>query len=307
MKLSHVALALTCLAFGASAALAQDLLPAASRGEAFPNTTGKGTAELKATLWYPTQGPKTNDLAPGPHPVIVFLHGRGGFAMAYAALGERLAERGYVVVLSDTARVNPTAQMRDGSALFHALRAANEAEASFWKGALDMSAAGVTGHSMGGGASAHILAENPGYKAGFCFAPWQGAKRFSDAVAIQVPVGIIHGVNDRTLPWKSTGKALYDQLPTDCSGRFLYVLKKEATHLNIALSFPFSSEADKAVFKTCVDLCLAFFDAHLRNSPAGLEALLTAENPLKLELYRGETQAKPTTPTAPKRPPPGRR
>lgn len=259
------------------------------RWEWFENTSGAGSDKLSSMLVYPREK-RALRAREGGWPVIVFLHGSGGFALAYTALGRELAARGYVVVLSNTAISDPQRQRQDGNALFGALQASNQDESSFWHGGLDMSAVGLAGHSMGGGSTAHVLADNPGYAAGFCFAPWQGGVAFStDCGSIEVPVGIVHGEGDTTLAWRETGKRLFDALPQGVE-RFLYLRDRAVDHMNVALRLPFASATNKALFADHLELCAAFFAKHLQGEPEPLQRLFanTADDEHFVELYSGE-------------------
>ncbi|MDF1666630.1 MAG: hypothetical protein P1V97_33080, partial [Planctomycetota bacterium] len=269
----------------------------ASRTENFDNPTSEGTKVLKSLVIYPTKtGSKLLAKAPKDgFKVLVFLHGRGGPAGVYSPLGKSFAKQGYIVVLSDTALRDPRKQVQDGKALFKALSIVNKSPGSFWQGSLNMKKVGLSGHSMGGGSTAHILADNPGYSAGFCFAPWQGSARFvGNASRIKAPIGIVHGKGDKVLRWNSTGKRLYDALSKDCD-RFLYLMDESVNHYNVALNIPFRKKSDKTIYLSTEKLCLAFFDKHLKNKSDALTSLLKEQNGDKhlVKLYRGLGQATP--------------
>ncbi len=259
------------------------------RWERFENTTGAGSKTLGSMLVYPSQKRALVEKE-GGWPVIVFLHGSGGFALAYTALGRELAARGYIVVLSNTAISDAELQRQDGNALFVALQASNQDEDSFWHGGLNMERVGLAGHSMGGGSTAHVLASNPGYAAGFCFAPWQGGLDFdTDCGDIEVPVGIVHGEGDTTLAWELTGKRLFDALPARIE-KFLYLRDGAITHMNVALRLPFASRVDKALFADHIELCAAFFAKHLQKDGEALKSLFanTADDDHFVELFQSE-------------------
>lgn len=269
----------------------------ASRTENFANPTSEGTKVLKSLVIYPTRaGNKLLAEAPkNGFKVLVFLHGRGGPAGVYSPLGKTFAKQGYIVVLSDTALRDPVKQVQDGKALYKALAIANKSPGSFWHGALNMKKVGLSGHSMGGGSTAHILADNPGYTAGFCFAPWQGSARFvGNASRIKAPIGIVHGKGDKVLRWNSTGKRLYDSLSKDCD-RFLYLMDESVNHYNVALNIPFRKKSDKTIYLSTEKLCLAFFDKHLKDKSETLSTLLREQNGDKhlVKLYRGGGQSAP--------------
>ena len=101
------------------------------------------------------------DTAHGPYPVIVFVHGEGGFRTAAATFTAHWASRGFVVVAAD----HPGRELKDviGGSL-PAQHQPEEARAlvtalgmpsgdiAFLAGHLDMSHLAMTGHSSGGSA-----------------------------------------------------------------------------------------------------------------------------------------------------------
>jgi dienelactone hydrolase len=242
---------------------------ASNRREAFSNPTKRGSKKLKSSVWYPSKsGNKALAKAPaGGFPVVVFLHGLGALANYYPGLGRLLSQNGYIVVQSDTARYNPLQQRSDGFALFHALKKANKNAKSFWHGSLDMSRAAISGHSMGGGSSVSILARNPGYKAGFVFAP---VDLFLLARRVKVPMGIVMGENDK-FGWK-TGEKLFKALPKKLSGTFFCLLSNQANHRNV-IQGPYrnSGETYREVHTCTTKLCLAFFNKHLKGDGEALD------------------------------------
>lgn len=256
--------------------------PVGARWESFDNPTGSGSPRLRSLIWYPARPGATRELADGApegRSAIVFLHGQGGFALAYTRLGRELARRGFIVVVSDTAWRDPALQRADGRALHEALVRANEERGAFLEGALAVDRIGISGHSMGGGSAAHVLCDNPGYAAGFALAPWQGGRTFSDhADAVDVPFGILHGQGDRTLDWQQTARRLFDALPAG-SGRLFYLQDATVGHQNLAIVTPFSSREDQAIFERALDLQAAFFTRHLRGDEEPLARLLDPDAP----------------------------
>ena len=139
------------------------------------------------------------------YPVVVFLHGLSFSSRMYGSLGEALVTAGFIGVFSDTARFDSIQQRADAAALFEALGVANSDPDSPLFGRIDLERMGLAGHSMGGGSTIHVLAENPGYRAGFCFAPGRGRRSFAaSAPRVSVPIGIVHGRRDRILPFERT-------------------------------------------------------------------------------------------------------
>jgi dienelactone hydrolase len=255
------------------------------------NPRATGSSSLKTLIWYPKrQG--SDQLAKKPRagfPVIVFLHGFGGPAFVYPVLGRTLASHGYIVVINNTAIVNPSLQRKDAVSIFHALKVLNSNPQSRWYQSMDLQNVGLAGHSMGAGTTAHTLAANPGYKAGFCFAPWPGGKPFTDtAPQIRVPLGIVHGEGDTALPWKETAKTLFDSLPSESADSFLYLLNSKCTHQNVARSIYWANDKDKMVFQTTTELCLSYFDKHLKQNQAPLNSILLESSPnaILTKIYR---------------------
>ena len=123
------------------------------RALSFANTTGQGTSTLSARVYYPATvaGANTPMVTPPPggYPVVVFLHGWLQLGTSYPRIGSFLARKGYVVVLNNTGQFSPSVQRDDAKAYFSALTAANAQPGNALQGALDMSRAGLTGHSVG--------------------------------------------------------------------------------------------------------------------------------------------------------------
>ena len=253
----------------------------ASRPEMLANPTSSGAKALNSVSWYPSSGSKKLARAPkGGFPVVVFLHGIGGLAANYEGISKALGEQGYIVVQNNTAQFNGMQQRKDGAALYHALKAANSNKSSFWYKSMNMSKVALSGHSMGGGSTVDILAKNPGYKAGFCFAP---VSNFARARNIRVPVGVVMGEGDK-YKWKN-GENLFNALPKNLKGKFFYLMNAEADHQNvIRLSRWRASKKDKEVFESSIKLSLAFFNKHLKGKGKPLVALVnhqTQERRLK--------------------------
>lgn len=246
-------------------------LPAGYITTAFPNPSSQGTGFLTARVYYPALSTGFNAplrVLAGGYPVIVFLHGYGGIGSFYSVLGKMFAEAGYVTVLSDTAQFSASTQVLDGSALFPALRNANNQAGNFLEGALDMSRAGVCGHSMGGGSTVNVLLHNPGYAAGFCFAPVSAS-----SAAVRVPLGVVHGTGDTTLAWATTGQAVYQQATNYTGMKFFYLLDNSCNHTNVA-GLSLNSQTSLAVWDRCAAIAIGFFDRFLNDEPNGLEEIV---------------------------------
>lgn len=235
----------------------------------FPNPTTQGTANIDATVWYPATAAGRNAplrARPGGYPVLVFLHGLNVIGSGYAALGQRFAEHDYVVVLGNTARSSATTQIDDAIATFPALVNANGQTGHFLQGALDMTRAGIAGHSMGGSTTPAVLAANPGYRAGFCFSPGVTP----GAAQVQVPMGVCHGTGDTLLDWQTFGLTCYQNLTAVQQLRFFYVMNQDCNHGNIA-GYVQASQVDRDVFTSTCRVALGFFDCFLNGAVSGLE------------------------------------
>lgn len=281
---------LTASAAAQTKAAAKPEAPALGwRSFKFDNPGKVGEKQLNAIVHYPAKpGTKRARNAAiltrkTPFPVIVFLHGFGATGGMMVSLGEHFAERGYVCVLTNTTRTNRGKQAVNAGAFFAALTAANKAEDHLLAGKLDMTRAGISGHSMGGGNSLRVLGSgNPGFKCGFCFAPWttkgMGEKDYVENYTkkLDVPLAIIHGTKDRVLPWKANAVRLFEKIKTDKAFKGLWVLDKAATHVNIAIPTLLQRKRDKT-FLLCANLATCFFDCHLKGEPDAMKPYLNAK------------------------------
>ncbi|MDP6929075.1 MAG: hypothetical protein QF412_05175 [Planctomycetota bacterium] len=261
------------------------------RNHTFANPTGEGSSKLLARVFYPANREGENS-APGDHPkgwpVVVFLHGFGTLGNWYVRLGRRLAEDGYIAVMSDTARILPQRQAKDGRSLFFALARENNNRHSVFAGAFDMKRVALAGHSMGGGNTIRILATNPGYRAGFCFAPWDGllpagtsdyAKAY--APGVRVPLGIVHGKGDVILPWQRTALRHFDRATGFASFKLLYLLDESCGHRNLVRQRKRAKEVDRNIWERSVTLAMSFFHGVLRDDYSAINATLGAPNPME--------------------------
>ncbi len=237
----------------------------------FANTTGSGSASIPCRVWYPaSQAGMNTPRVPlaGGRAAIVWLHGFSQIGSSYGPLGEHFAAAGYIVVGHETARFSRTTQEADGRALFTSIGQANATVGGLFEGAFAMNRIGVAGHSMGGGNTAEVLSQNPGYRAGVALAPVAAA----GAGTVDVPMLIIHGQGDLIVPWQTGGQPLYQALQAS-NRRVLYLLNSDAGHNNVTGIFLFSA-ADREVWDRCSLVSLGFFDAELRRQTEGLEEVV---------------------------------
>jgi dienelactone hydrolase len=257
-----------------SAAVAQPAFPVGVRDLVLPNTTGQGTSSLAVRVLYPATAVGTNTpllARAGGWPTIVFLHGFALLGNSYGPLGTRWAERGFIVVLANTAQFDNLGQEADGRALFPALQAANSAPGGPFAGGIDLARVALSGHSMGGGNVANVLASNPGYRCGFAFAPVPA--RGSNGALVTVPIGVVAGTGDTITPPATNAQPYYASLTAFAELKLLYLLNGDATHTNLAGLF-LSGATATAVFQRAADVGLGFLRHALDLDPTGLEAAL---------------------------------
>ena len=234
----------------------------------FPNRSGQGSANLTTRVYYPAtttgQGVAIKPRS-GGHPVIVMLHGFSLIGLDYQTLGRHFADKGYVVVLPNTARLLAGTQVDDALALFPALKVANAS--GFLKGALDVGRIGLAGHSMGGKSTFDVLAKNPGYRCGLGIAPIDAGSSIKN---VTVPVGVLHGKGDWVLGWRSHGLATYQAAERYSEFKFLYLMNTQCGHNNIAGLFQITSR-DQWVWARSARIIEGFFDTFLEMESAGVE------------------------------------
>ena len=205
------------------------------RDLSFPNTTGQGSSTLSARVYYPATaaGANTPMVTPpaGGYPLGVFLHGWLQQGTSYPKLGNFLAKKGYVAVLNNTGQFSSSVQGNDAKAYYPALSVASTQPGNFLQGAIDMNRAALSGHSMGGGNTIEVLANNPGFRCGFVFAPiYPGA---STTAQVDVPLGVIHGEGDFVLIWSLTGLNVYNQATGVTGLRTFYRMDFSCGHNNL--------------------------------------------------------------------------
>ncbi len=260
--------------------LATQVLPAQAnpvgrRDVGWPNTTGSGSQTLAARVHYPATSAGSNTpiaTRPGGWPVVVFLHGFASPGTLYGTFGDALAARGFVVVVNNTATFDNTGQEADGRALYAAVLAANAEPAGPFTGALDTARIGLCGHSMGGGNTANVLSNNPGYRCGLAFAPTDA--RGSNAGAVDVPFGILVGTGDVITPWQAFSRPLYDGLTAVSGLRYLTLLDGSVSHTNLVGPFLFGGGG--APFDVAISHADGFFRRHLLGDAQGMEVVLGA-------------------------------
>lgn len=205
------------------------------------------------------------------YPTVVFLHGLFTIGSSYSRLGKHLARQGYVAVMNETGAISPFQQADDGAALYHALTVANGQSGHWLEGVLDMSRAGLCGHSVGAGNTVTVLASNPGYKAGLCFAPiYPGAATTNQ---VNVPLGIIQGTGDFVLIWSLTGLPMFDEATNFTGLKTFYLFGFSGGHNNVPGLFVITS-SDSAVWHRSRRVMTGFFDRYLKGDVAQLDEVI---------------------------------
>jgi dienelactone hydrolase len=263
----------SCLALAACFELPAQL--PGYRNLTLPNPTSQGSSSLPVRVYYPATASGQNAPIITPpaagYPTVVFLHGLFQIGRAYSRLGEHLAKKGYVAVLNETGQFSSSLQADDGAALFHALVVANGQSGNVLEGALDMSRAGLCGHSVGGGNTVTVLATNPGYQAGLVFAPiYPGA---STTNQVNVPLGIIQGTGDLVLAWGLTGLPMFNAAHNFTGLKTLYLFGFSGGHNNVPGLYVITS-GDSAVWQRSKRVMTGFFDRYLKDDVAELDKVI---------------------------------
>lgn len=208
-----------CLVLGTTATLAQDLaLPGPhGAGKRTVTVTRPGGSTFSALLYYPatTTGSDTPfDASAAPYGGIAFGHGFVQTVDAYESTLQHLATWGWFVIGATTqGGLFPTHQALADD-MSHTLTWLEQQDAdtgSPYFGAIDTAAFGMTGHSMGGGASILAAAADPRVRA---LAPTAPAETNPSAIAaagsVLVPTRFVCGSQDGTVPTASNGQLMYD-------------------------------------------------------------------------------------------------
>ncbi|MFW6051727.1 MAG: chlorophyllase/cutinase-like alpha/beta fold protein [Myxococcota bacterium] len=156
------------------------------------------------------------DVARGPYPVALFIHGTAGFRTQSLQFMEHWASRGFVVVaadypklylgdlLSDLSNFGMATLPQDTERLLEAL-STPQGELAFLEGHMDLSRLGMAGHSAGGG----------------------GISGFGDEARVLIPMAaggtsagtalestlVLAAIDDQVVPFESTLEG-YEASPT---------------------------------------------------------------------------------------------
>ncbi|MFZ9881237.1 MAG: chlorophyllase/cutinase-like alpha/beta fold protein, partial [Phycisphaerales bacterium] len=157
-----------------------------------PNST-----TFSAQIRYPATATTASapfNAAAGPAPAITFGHGFLTAVDLYDSTMDHLASHGYIVIATTSGGElfpNHANYALDMRYCLTWLEQQDALKSSWLFAAVDQSAFGVSGHSMGGGNVANVLRNNPGYRCGFAIAPV--SPRDNNAALVTVPIGIVAG------------------------------------------------------------------------------------------------------------------
>ena len=192
---------------------------------------GADSRTLVTEVWYPAEGRTQSaelrnaplDLSQAPYPLIVFSHGYTGVRRQSVSYTTHLASHGYIVISPDYPLSNGLApggprtgdvlnQPGDVSFLIDSFLGFADDPNNLFKGAIDKTAIGLTGHSLGGLTT--ILATfgplaDPRVKAAVPLAPVSclvGSQNYEDS---DTPLLVISGSDDQVVAFESARQA-YD-------------------------------------------------------------------------------------------------
>ncbi|MFN0133875.1 MAG: GC-type dockerin domain-anchored protein [Phycisphaerales bacterium] len=179
--------------------------------------TRANSTTFTARLFYPGVASGQNaelQTAGVPYPAVSFGHGFLQPVDRYQSTLLHLATWGYLVIASDSesglfpSHANFAADLRQSLTF---LEQSNQNAGSFLHQAVDASRFGMSGHSMGGGASILATAADPRVKA---LANLAAAETNPSATAqmgsIGVPVSLISGSADSIVPVGTNGQVMYN-------------------------------------------------------------------------------------------------
>ncbi|MCK5942565.1 MAG: hypothetical protein KAI24_11380 [Planctomycetes bacterium] len=208
--------------------------------------------------------------------MVVFLHGYGLIGSDYSAIGETLAESGFIGVMLNTAQFSYVDMEHDARAMFEALDIENASPGSMFRSRLNMEQVGLLGHSMGGAVIAYVLhvdvttpVANPGYTCGLGLAPVNPALAIS-GTSVRVPLGLVSGQADTLTP-PATHAVPFYQSVTPLEGlKFHYEMGLTCDHMNICGL----ATNNPSVFERTQSIITGFFGQFLSGSLQGLESVL---------------------------------
>ena len=176
-----------------------------------------GGGSFNALLFYPAEAPGQNaplDGSGGPYPAVSFGHGFLQPPTRYTSILQHLASWGYLTIATESSQSlfpNHANYAEELSLCLTFLETEHASPGSWLEGAVDTGAFGISGHSMGGGASMLAAAQDPRIAALATLAPANtNPSAIAAAAGVTIPVRLIVGTNDSITPTASHGRPMYD-------------------------------------------------------------------------------------------------
>ncbi len=216
------------------------------------------------TIYYPSTA--------GSYGVIVMCPGFTNTQTSLAPVAQRIATHGFVVLNMNTNSVidfPPLRATQQQAAVKYMKTGVTD---STVKARMDLSRIGVSGYSMGGGATVMTLSSDSSYKVGFAMAPYrQDGSNGSFCSTIKTPTVMLGGEKDTVAPVSSNAQLFYNNIPNS--------IPKVLGVLTGADHFAYiSSTIDERVGRYAVVAAKRFLDGDTRYTPFLSGAEATAYN-----------------------------
>ncbi len=177
-------------------------------------TIMRGSRSLSCLLYYPalSSGQNTQaDTTGRPYPIIAFGHGFSTQISYYISYYEHLATHGYIAIAPQFPDTQHGELAYDLLYCIEYIRQQNSDNASFLYGAVDTGRVGMSGHSMGGGAS--LLAASYDSRVRIA-APMAAAETTPSAISVMPNIAgavcLIAGSADNVTPPSSNQQPMYN-------------------------------------------------------------------------------------------------
>lgn len=176
-------------------------------------------ATFTARLSYPAASEGANTpfaVGAAPAPAISFGHGFLQPVSRYATTLDHLASWGFVVIASNSGGElfpDHAAFAADLSRCLTWLTEQNASSGAFLEGKIDTASYGLSGHSMGGGASI-LAAAGAASSVATCVANLAAANTTPSSITamanVRIPISLICGDADTVVPVSANGQAMYN-------------------------------------------------------------------------------------------------
>ena len=249
----------------------------------------------------------------GPYPVILFSHGSYGIRWQSTFYTVHLASHGYIVVATDHEQntvwdlfkegfdgsmtfASSADRLEDMPFILDRMTEFNADGRNFFYRSMDLSRVGVSGHSFGGFTTVTMPCIDSRFKVAVPHSPVISLSSIfgCDLKAYPVPILVMGGTRDRTLPWKDQ---YCDYNGMSGPEKYLYELKQgghftfsdmgELDLIKLSRYFDFGDAEDAMedgcsktdnvpwtdAFMTINHYATAFFNYHLRGSTGSLKYL----------------------------------